>query len=70
MAGRYLDALDTLVSTGDEQPARDTLTDLTKILTPVDRTKSGYVVQCPLCGATVTDGECDHCGADGIGGAS
>lgn len=31
---------------------------------PIDRTRHGYPVQCPLCGATVTDQECDHCGAD------
>ena len=30
----------------------------------IDRTEFGNPKTCPLCGGTVTGGECDHCGAD------
>lgn len=30
----------------------------------IDRTEFGNPKTCPLCGGSITDGECDHCGAD------
>lgn len=33
---------------------------------PFDRDDGGRPLKCPLCGSTTTQGECDHCGADGL----